>query len=96
MARKVFCKKYRKEMDGLLVAPFPGAKGQDIFNNVSQQAWQEWQAHQVRLINEKALSMVNPEHRKFLQDEMDKFLSNQDFAQAEGYVPTKTPEKPQA
>lgn len=96
MARKVLCKKYRKEMDGLLVAPFPGPKGQDIFNNVSQQAWQEWQAHQVRLINEKALSMANPEHRKFLQDEMDKFLSNQDFAQAEGYVPAKAPDKPQA
>ena len=31
--------------------------------------------------------MLNPEHRKFLQEEMDKFLSNQDFAQAEGYVP---------
>ena len=87
MPLKVHCRKYQKEMEGMLTPPFPGPKGLDIMNNVSVKAWQEWQAHQVRLINEKALSMLNPEHRKFLQEEMDKFLSNQDFAQAEGYVP---------
>jgi len=87
MPNKVLCRKYRKELDGLLIPPFPGPKGQDIFDNVSQQAWQEWQAHQVRLINEKQLSMINAEHRKFLQQEMDKFFNNEEFAQAEGYVP---------
>jgi len=87
MPLKVFCRKYQKEMEGMLMPPFPGPRGQDIMNHVSVQAWKEWQAHQVRLINEKALSMLKPEDRKFLQDEMDKFLSNQEFAQAEGYVP---------
>jgi len=87
MPAKVFCRKYQKEMDGMILPPFPGPKGQDILHNVSQQAWQEWQAHQVRLINEKQLSMLNPEHRKFLQEQMDLFLSNKDFAQAEGFVP---------
>lgn len=87
MPTKVFCRKYQKEMDGMLMPPFPGPKGQEIINTVSQQAWQEWQAHQVRLINEKQLSMINPEHRKFIQQEMEKFLSNQEFEQAEGYVP---------
>jgi Fe-S cluster biosynthesis and repair protein YggX len=89
MPAKVFCRKYQQELEGLVTAPFPGARGQDIFSNVSLKAWQEWQAHQVRLINEKALSMANTEHRKFLQEEMDKFLSNQEFAKAEGYVPEK-------
>lgn len=87
--RKIFCRKYQQEMEGLAVPPFPGAKGQDVFDNISQQAWQEWLAHQVRLINEKQLSMIKAEDRKFLQEEMDKFFSNQDFAQAEGYVPEK-------
>lgn len=87
MSRKVLCRKYQKELEGLAVPPFPGPRGKDIYEHVSQQAWQEWQAHQVRLINEKALSMLNPEHRKFIQEEMDKFFSNQAFAQAEGYVP---------
>ena len=87
--RKVQCRKYGKEMEGLPRPPYPGPKGQDIFENVSKQAWEEWQAHQVRLINEKALSMINPDDRKYIQEQMDKFLSNEDFAQAEGYVPEK-------
>jgi len=87
MPAKIFCRKYRRDMEGLVLPPFPGPRGLDIFNNVSLQAWKEWQEHQVRLINEKQLSMINPEHRKFLQDQMDKFLSNEEFAQAEGYVP---------
>lgn len=87
MPAKVFCRKYQREMEGMVQPPFPGQRGLDIFNNVSVQAWKEWQEHQVRLINEKQLSMINPEHRKYLQDQMDKFLSNEDFAKAEGYVP---------
>jgi Fe-S cluster biosynthesis and repair protein YggX len=87
MPAKVFCRKYQKELEGLVVAPFPGPRGQDIFTNISMQAWLEWQANQIQLINEKQLSMINPEHRKFLHEEMDKFFSNQDFAKADGYVP---------
>ena len=78
-------------MDGLTTPPFPGPKGEDIFKNVSARAWQEWQAHQVRLINEKQLSMAKHQDRKYLQEEMDKFLSNREFDQAEGYVPENKP-----
>ena len=37
----------------------------------------------------KQLSMANAEHRKYLQDQMDKFLSGADFDRAEGYVPSE-------
>jgi Fe-S cluster biosynthesis and repair protein YggX len=87
MSRTVFCRKYQEQLPGLNTPPYPGAKGQDIFENVSQKAWQEWQKQQTMLINEKQLSMMNPEHRKYLQAEMDKFLSNQDHDTAEGFVP---------
>jgi Fe-S cluster biosynthesis and repair protein YggX len=89
MARMVFCKKYQREMEGLLTPPYPGAKGQQIFEHVSKQAWQEWQEHQTQLINEKRLSMMDPTARKFLQEEMDKFFAGEEFAKAEGYVPPK-------
>jgi len=87
MSRTVFCRKYQKEMPGLATAPYPGARGQDIFENVSQQAWQEWQQQQTMLINEKQLSMMNPEHRRYLQEQMDKFLNNEEHDAASGYVP---------
>ena len=87
MTRSVFCKKYKKDMEGLAKPPYPGPKGQDVYENVSKQAWEEWQSHQTMLINEKQLSMMDPQSRKFLQAEMDKFFAGDDFEQAEGYVP---------
>lgn len=87
MARTIFCKKYQQEMEGLDAPPYPGAKGQEIFDNISKQAWLDWQAHQTMLINEKHLSLVDPEARKYLQGEMEKFFAGEDYDQAEGYVP---------
>lgn len=87
MTRTVHCRKYNQELEGLEKAPYPGPKGQDIYDNVSKQAWEEWQAHQTRLINEKHLTMTDPAARKYLMEQMDKFLSGQEYDQAEGYVP---------
>ena len=87
MARTVFCKKYQQELPGLNAPPYPGPKGQEIFEQVSQQAWQEWQKHQTMLINERHLSMMDAKDRSFLQEQMDKFLSGEDYELAEGYVP---------
>ncbi|MFW9606794.1 MAG: oxidative damage protection protein [Pseudomonas sp.] len=87
MTRLVMCRKYQEELQGLDRQPYPGAKGEDIFNNVSKKAWDEWQKHQTMLINERRLNMMSAEDRKFIQAEMDKFLSGEDYAQAEGYVP---------
>ncbi|WP_312727871.1 oxidative damage protection protein [Stutzerimonas kunmingensis] len=87
MTRTVNCRKYNEELPGLERPPFPGQKGEDIYNNISKQAWDDWQKHQTMLINERRLNMMNAEDRKFLQAEMDKFFSGEDYAQAEGYVP---------
>ena len=54
MTRTIMCRKYNEELPGLERAPFPGAKGQDIFDHVSQKAWADWQKHQTLLINENA------------------------------------------
>ncbi|MDX1343023.1 oxidative damage protection protein [Reinekea sp. G2M2-21] len=87
MSRTVLCTKYNEELEGLTKPPFPGPKGQKIFDQVSAKAWHEWQEHQTRLINEKQLVMTDPAARKFLMEQMDKFLAGEDFEQAEGYVP---------
>lgn len=89
MSRTVVCKKYKTELEALDRPPFPGPKGQEIVDNISKKAWLEWQEHQTRLINEKHLSMVDPEARKFLAEQQEKFFNNEDFEQAEGYVEEK-------
>ena len=101
MSRTVFCRKYQKEMEGLDMPPMPGTKGQELFETVSKQAWKEWQDQQTMLINEKHLSMMDPNNekhlnmidpfaRKYLKAQMEKFLDNEEFEQAEGFV---APEK---
>jgi len=85
MSNTVFCKKLNQELEALQFAPMPNAKGEEILANYSKIAWQQWQDHQTRLINEKELSLMNPEHRGYLLEQMDKFLSNEDFDQADGF-----------
>ncbi len=87
MSRSVFCKKYRQELPGLDAPPLPGAMGQDIFDHVSARAWGEWQHLQTMLINEHRLSMMDPQARRFLREQMGKFLGNEDYQQPAGYVP---------
>jgi Fe-S cluster biosynthesis and repair protein YggX len=87
MSRIIFCRKYQKEMKGLNIPPMPGPKGLDIFEHISEQAWQEWQKQQTMLINEKHLSLMDPQARRFLGEQMEKFFSNEQYEQAEGYVP---------
>ena len=87
MSRNVFCRKYQREMEGLLQPPFPGPRGRRIYGSVSKQAWQEWMAHQTLLINERRLNMMDRGARAFLEEEMEKFFANESVAQADGYVP---------
>ena len=85
MSRKIFCKKFQKEMTALVVPPMPGPKGQEILENVSQEAWDEWKSHQTTLINEKHLDMSNPDNRFWLIEQMDKFFNNEDYEKASGF-----------
>jgi len=52
--------------------PYPGDLGQRIFDNVSQEAWQQWLAHQTMIINEYRLVPIEPKDRKIIVDEMEK------------------------
>ena len=87
MSRTVFCRKYQKDMDGLEKPPYPGPKGQDLYDNVSKQAWQEWLHEQTMLINEKHLNVMDPQAKTFLDEQRDRFLNNESYEKAEGYTP---------
>ncbi len=87
MTRTVQCRKYQQELPGLATPPFPGPAGEEVFRTVSAKAWAEWTEHQTRLIDEKHLNVMDPDARKYLTEQREKFLSGSDFDQAEGYVP---------
>jgi Fe-S cluster biosynthesis and repair protein YggX len=75
-----------EELDGLAFQPYPGELGKRIYENISQQAWQKWLELQTMLINENRLSPINPEHRKYLEGEMEKFFFGEGAEMPEGYV----------
>ncbi len=90
MTRMVNCVKLGKEAEGLERQTYPGDLGKRIFDNVSKEAWNAWIKHQTMLINEYRLSPIDPEHRKFLETEMEKFFfSDEAVAKPDDYVPPK-------
>ena len=86
MSRNVFCQKLKLEAEGLAHPPYPGKLGQKIYENISQQAWSEWLAHQTMLINEYRLNLTEPSAREFLRSEMENFLFGQGSNKPSGFV----------
>ena len=87
MTNTVFCAKLKKEAPSLPAPPYPGKIGQRIFENISEEAWNQWLTHQTMLINEYRLSLVDAKARTFLSEEMEKFLFCEGSNAPEGYNP---------
>ncbi len=86
MSKKVHCQLLDQELDALTFQTYPGDLGKRIFENISQQAWQQWLALQTMLINENRLSPMNPEHRDYLEAEMEKYFFGEGSEKPQGYV----------
>ena len=86
MSKKVHCQLLDQELDALAFQTYPGELGKRIFENISQQAWQQWLSLQTMLINENRLSPINPEHRAYLEVEMEKYFFGEGSEKPEGYV----------
>jgi Fe-S cluster biosynthesis and repair protein YggX len=85
----VKCVKLGRESEGLDFPPLPGELGKRIWENVSKEAWQMWQAQQTRLINENRLNLADARARKYLLEQAEKFFFGGGADEATGYVPTK-------
>ncbi len=86
MTRMVQCQLLGEELEGLAFQTWPGELGKRVYEHISQKAWQQWMNHQTMLINEHRLSPLNPEHRAFLEEQMEKFFFGGGSEKPEGYV----------
>ena len=87
-ARKVFCVKFQREMEGLSEVPFEGHPlGQKIYENVSKDAWKMWVEHMKMLMNEYRLNLGTQEAQEFLIKQMDDYFFGEGAALPAGYVP---------
>ncbi len=74
----VACVRCGASRAGLERPPMPGDLGQRLQRQVCAPCWQEWKSVQVRIINEYRLSPIDPQHFKFLMDQMTTFLGLRD------------------
>ncbi len=89
-ANMVMCRKYKENLPKMPHPPFPNAKGEEIQNTVSHKAWQEWLELQTMLINEKHLSMIDPEAKKFLNEQRELFFDNGEHEKPVSWTPPKS------
>ena len=87
MAHRVFCARYKQEMDGLDEAPFDSDFGHKIYNNVSRKAWGEWIEHQKMLLNEYRLQPWTPQAQEFLVEQMQSYFFGEGSSLPQDYVP---------
>lgn len=74
MPRTVQCAKLGEALPGLERPPFPGALGQRIYEQISQQAWQLWPGQASLIINHYGLSLGDPNAQKVLMQQMEIFF----------------------
>src|SRR6266568_1092216 len=86
MPRMVFCVKLKRNLPGLDKPPFPGPLGQRIYEQISKQAYDMWEAQRTLIINHYNLNMADPESRKILREQMEDFFFGDDAKMPEGWV----------
>ena len=73
-AGMVLCAKIGKVLPRLEKPPFPGALGERIFEQVSEEGFALWEGQATIIMNHYGLSMADPEARKFLMKQMEDFF----------------------
>ncbi len=87
MARMVQCVKLGRELPGLPRAPFGGALGKRVFENVSQDGWNLWQQQSTLLINHYGLNLRDPAAQKFLMEQLEQFFFGDGAQVPEDFTP---------
>ena len=87
MSRIIHSSKLQIDAEGLDFAPWPGPLGQRIYAEISKPAWQQWLAHPTTLINEYRLNPLDAKSRRYLGEQMEKYLFGGDVDQAAGFTP---------
>lgn len=87
MTRTVHCVKLKKDAEGLDFAPYPGEMGTRIWQSISKEAWEDWKGVQTRLVNENRLNLADARARKYLQQQMERYLFEDGTVEVSGYVP---------
>jgi Fe-S cluster biosynthesis and repair protein YggX len=66
----VYCVILKREAEGLDEAPHPGDLGRRIYENVSQDGWQQWLQRLQMIMNENQLNTADPRAIELIEQHM--------------------------
>ena len=84
---RVFCVKLQKDLPGLDEPPFDTELGKRVYENVSQQAWNQWIEFCKMLLNEYRLNPARREDQEAIVKQMEQFFFGEGAALPKEYVP---------
>ena len=84
------CAKLQQELPGLTSPPWPGELGQRIYENISAQAWKQWEDRMKMILNEYRLLPWQKEAQELIARHMEEFL----FGPGTSLPPDYVPEQP--
>jgi len=71
---EITCVRCGNQGSALPFAPFRNELGERIHQQICTVCWDEWLKHQTMLINHYGLNLQDPDARKFLLENTEKFL----------------------
>jgi len=88
--RLVKCIKLGIELPGLKSPPTPSESGKRVFENVSQQAWNEFLEYFKMVVNEYRLDLTSPMADQVFEQKMNEYFFSENYQMPEGYKPEDT------
>ena len=85
----MFCVKLQRELPGLESPPWPGPLGQRIYDNISQEAWDQWEERMKMILNEYRLLPFQKEAQTLVAKHMEEFFFGEAASLPPGYVSEK-------
>lgn len=85
----VQCVKLGRQLPGLDAPPWPGPLGQRIFENVSEEAWEQWEERMKMILNEMRLLPFQKEAQQLIAKQMEEYFFGEGSALPAGYVPER-------
>ncbi len=79
MTRSVFCEYEQREAEGLDYVPWPGELGKRIYENVSVDAWRQWEDRMKMILNEYRLMPFQKEAQELVAHHPGLPLSEQEL-----------------
>jgi Fe-S cluster biosynthesis and repair protein YggX len=87
----VDCPRLKKKAPGLEGPPMPGRLGREVFERVSQEAWDEWSELQIKIVNEYRLDLSEAESRAVLTRQLRAFFNLDGQDEGESVLEVGTP-----